>query len=122
MGAQIDADTELSGKSGSIDIQASEISLTGFSSRGVASFISIEVDEDATSEARGDTITIVTDRLVLRDGANISSNTLAGGDAGDINITAGEIDLSGANQSPQGEVTSINAGGNWQCSRSWRQY
>ena len=111
-GAQFDTDTEFSGESGSIDIQASEISLTGFSSRGFASNITIEVDDSATSEARGDTITIVTDRLVLRDGADISSETEAGGDAGDINITAGEIDLSGAIESPRGQVTNINAGVN----------
>jgi filamentous hemagglutinin family protein len=85
-GAQVSATTFGSGKGGSLLITATDsVEVIGTSADGQTSsglFAATEGSGDA-----GD-LTINTGRLLVRDGANISSASFEDGTAGDINITA----------------------------------
>ncbi|WP_160148561.1 filamentous hemagglutinin N-terminal domain-containing protein [[Leptolyngbya] sp. PCC 7376] len=107
-GALFDADTEGTGKGGSIDLQAKLISLSGINGNGFSSTLTTEVDSSATATAQGGDILIQAERLELSDGALIESITDAAGSAGNVVINAQIIDLNGAVESR--DITSINAG------------
>ncbi|MBT9315641.1 beta strand repeat-containing protein [Leptothoe spongobia] len=109
-GAILDVDAEASGNAGNVNIQATLISLSGVAGRGNGSGISVEVDDTATALAQGGNITLNTEKLEMSDGAFIDSRTLADGDAGNIVINAHVAELNGAVESPDGDVTTINAG------------
>ncbi|MEQ8384647.1 MAG: filamentous hemagglutinin N-terminal domain-containing protein [Coleofasciculus sp. A1-SPW-01] len=84
-----------SGNGGVINIRAKDIELIGTTADGVdASGLSAGVGEEATGN--GGTITVETERLTVRDGAQISSSTSGNGNAGAVTIQAEDIELIGA--------------------------
>jgi large exoprotein involved in heme utilization and adhesion len=113
-GAQVSASTRGEGKGGSLLITAADsVEVIGTSADG--QFPSgLFAQSEGSGEARD--LTIDTRRLLVRDGALISSRSFREGTAGDINITArdtlqvnnGTI-RTNSTQSPGGAIT-INAG------------
>ncbi len=93
-GARIGASTFGQGDAGFVQIEARDaIVLQGQVPNGVSSRMTAEVQDEATG-AGGDLL-ITTPRLQLRDGAQISAGTFGAGDAGNLVVQAGEIDLQG---------------------------
>jgi filamentous hemagglutinin family protein len=91
-GGNIAAKTSSNGSAGSIDITAKNIEMFGISSFG-RNGIFAEVDEGV--EGKGGQINIVTDRLSLADGSQISTETLGISNAGDVDIEATEVEIVG---------------------------
>jgi filamentous hemagglutinin family protein len=100
------------GNAGNINIQASEIDLIAPDSPfPVITGISSLANPGSTGDAGN--ITIATERLTVRNGAQISSGTVGSGRAGDVNVRASEIELTGvlsANGFPTGILADSNAG------------
>lgn len=110
-GSRIEASTFGEGGGGNIAVNASTIEVTGFYPRArdfneddrperrgqITSSISSQSEKSAGVNA-GDAgrLTIQTDHLVLSDGGLISTATFAGGNSGNIRITAADILISGA--------------------------
>lgn len=118
-GARIGASTFGQGDAGFVQIDASEaIVLEGQVPDGVSSRITAEVRGGATGT--GGDLLITTPSLQLRDGAQISAGTFSAGDAGNLVIKAGEIDLQGTSANfrtssglyAQVEGEATGAGGN----------
>lgn len=85
-GGQISASTFNQANAGDIAIRAAQIDL-----RGENTFIITTVQNEA--RGNGGNISINSDRLVVRDGAEVSSSTLGRGDAGNLTIQANQIEL-----------------------------
>jgi len=100
-GAEISSSTEGQGDAGTVTIQAQDIELIGTTADGVfTSGFSANVGKNATGS--GGNVVVETGRLVLRNGAKISSSTEGQGDAGSVTIRASEIDLIGIGFLPSG--------------------
>lgn len=86
-GAVISAETQGIGNAGDLSIRASEsVQLRGFDNQGRGSSMVTIVSEGAMGDAGA--ITIDTDRLMLTDGASISSETRGGGNSGNVVVRA----------------------------------
>ncbi|MDJ0691016.1 MAG: filamentous hemagglutinin N-terminal domain-containing protein [Xenococcaceae cyanobacterium MO_188.B32] len=114
-GADIGSTVGGLGTAGNIDIKANTIELTGLSSLEDPSRISTSVEQGATGLS-GD-ITIETNSLTLSDGTQIGSNVFGSGNAGNVTITAQDINLTGLSPiigQPSGlfAIVSPNATGN----------
>ena len=100
-GGGIGSGTDGMGDSGNLTIRASEsVEVVGNSPSGLPSNIFTSLFTGvpgAEFEVTGGVLEIETERLVVRDGGQISSGTLGGGEGGNLNIRASEsIDLSGS--------------------------
>ena len=87
-GARVESSTAGDGTAGAVEVTASKVELDG-SGSGLFS----EVGIIATRNSDG--LIINTDRLAVRDGAQIESTTFGEGNAGEIIVTAGEVELTG---------------------------
>jgi filamentous hemagglutinin family protein len=96
-GAQIFTGTFSSGNGGALKIKAIDVELIGDASFGASGFFS-NVEPEATGS--GGNLIIESDRLRVTDGAQLSVGTFGEGNAGVLNITAREVDVSGG--SPMG--------------------
>ncbi len=93
-GAQIAAGTFGSGNAGSVSVRASDVELIGTSADLIASSgLSAFVGEEATGN--GGNVSVDTQRLTVRDGAEISSATLGFGNAGSVSVRASDVELIG---------------------------
>ena len=89
--------TEGHGDAGNLTIEATEsIELTDRSK--------IEATTGGTSSGDGGTIAVTTDLLTLRRGARIASTTIGEGDAGDLRVSAGTIDIQGVGLDGKGRT------------------
>jgi filamentous hemagglutinin family protein len=86
--AQIAASTFGEGNAGRLDLRANLVEL-----RGGSDILAI-VELGATGN--GDRLNLIADRVRLMDGSQISTLTAGAGDAGDVNISAEEIELVGS--------------------------
>jgi filamentous hemagglutinin family protein len=71
---------------------AFKIALTDGSLVDIPSSISTDVNT-ITATGNGGSINLVSDRLHISDGANISASTIGAGNAGNLNVTAQSVDL-----------------------------
>lgn len=102
-GAQISTITRGAGNAGNITVQATEVEASGRSADGeFASGLFANVEREATGS--GSSLTIETERLVIRDGAQISTFTGGAGNAGTIEVQATELEAIG--RSADGQVGS----------------
>jgi len=85
-GGEISASTFNQGNAGKIAIRAAQIDL-----RGETTAIRTQVDSGA--QGNGGNLSINSDRLIVGDGAEVSSGTLGRGDAGNLTIQANQIEL-----------------------------
>jgi len=115
-GSDIDTATYGSGRGGNLSVTATEsIELSGSNPEDPDDlsgfFAQVKVEEGQTTLATGNggDLTISTGRLILRDGAQISSNTFSEGSAGRLTVTASEfIEIIGTTangESPSGLIT-----------------
>ncbi|MGK7900264.1 MAG: filamentous hemagglutinin N-terminal domain-containing protein [Hormoscilla sp.] len=94
-GGSIDASTLGSGNAGNISVTArEEVKLIGQSTGGWVSALSTAVLPPATG--KGGSVRIETGRLLVQDGARISTSTFSSGKAGNLTVTAGEVELTGS--------------------------
>jgi len=112
-GAQITTATSGLGESGDITIDANSIELTGtaIQSRFSSGLFS---NAEANSKGNGGNITIHTQRMLAQGGAQVSTITLASGNAGDLHVRASElVQVSGRSDRdvPSGIFTQTEASG-----------
>ncbi len=93
-GAQIGTGTFSSGNAGDLNIQANNIELIGGSTSG-QSLLFTTVLSNATG--KGGNLTIDTDTLRLIDGGQIATSTAGSGKAGNLIVTANDIEVIGVN-------------------------
>jgi filamentous hemagglutinin family protein len=91
-GAQIGANTFGAGKADELIVRAKEVELIGGSPLSPSGLVSV-VAEGATGD--GGNLTIESDRLLVSDGAKVSTDTLGSGNAGNLTVKATEIELIG---------------------------
>jgi large exoprotein involved in heme utilization and adhesion len=84
--------TQGNGNAGNLTVQADNIILTGSDSEFATGLIS-SVDEGA--KGKGGDIDITSNRLILRDSAEIVSGSIGTGEAGDIGINANFLEIIG---------------------------
>jgi filamentous hemagglutinin family protein len=95
-GGYVDTTTYGAGRGGNLSVIASDsVDLSGTNADGsLASglFAQVDVEEGQTLAATGNAgdLTIATGRLILRDGAQIASNTFSEGSGGRLSVTASE--------------------------------
>ncbi len=85
-GAEISASTFANGDAGKVNIQATEVDLIGTAINGKPSGVSSEVESTATGQ--GGNITFATEKLRIRDGAQVSVSTFGIGNAGRVSVIA----------------------------------
>ncbi len=90
--SQISSGTQGNGNAGNLSIQADNIILTGSDSE-LATGLVTAVDERANG--KGGEIDITTNRLVVRDNAEIFSGSTGNGDAGNMRIRANVLEING---------------------------
>lgn len=105
-GGQITAATDGFGNAGSINLQAGDIDISGFSQDG--QFRS-SITASSTTSFNAGSINLRSDRLSVRDGANITVSNTGTGDAGNLNINVGTVFLNNG-ASLQAEVNGGSQG------------
>ncbi|MGF1600572.1 MAG: filamentous hemagglutinin N-terminal domain-containing protein [Thermosynechococcaceae cyanobacterium] len=106
-GAQIFVSTFGDGDAGSLNITAQDVLLDGAAFGVFPSSLLANVEAGATGQ--GGDISIKSDRLSIQEGAQISAITLGSGSAGNIAVTAQEIELQGISRgnSPSGIFANV---------------
>ena len=95
-GAKISTEVFGNASGGNLNIVASDfIELLGRSAEGQTPSALFSRTEGPTELAQAGDLTLTTNRLIIQDGAQISTSTFGSADAGDLNINAVEIELSG---------------------------
>ena len=104
-GAQVVASTYGKGKGGSLKVDAQDVQLIGISANGRQSgsglFASTQ-QPDSTGDA-GD-LSIKTNTLLVKDGAQVSASTFGKGKAGSLNVDAQDVQLVGRGISANGQI------------------
>ena len=111
-GASILSNTFGKGDAGSVNVTAGEICIDA---QGSEYLTGISTSAEPDSEGNASSVQITVDGLLqLINGAQISSSTYAKGDAGNVNVTAGEMSVDGQGSEGFTGVGSISAfeGGN----------
>ncbi|MEA5506960.1 S-layer family protein [Halotia wernerae UHCC 0503] len=105
-GAQVATATFGAGKGGNLTVKADTVQLFGNPTVGVrgSSFLSTQAAEGSAKDA-GD-MTISTDELLVRDGAQVNTVTFGAGKGGNLTIKADTVQLIG--QSPIGRPSGIS--------------
>lgn len=93
-GAEVTSSTLSSGNAGPIVIQAQSIDVIGAPDLPTGIFSTVNVG----STGNGSQVSLATNRLVVRDGAQVVVGTRGPGAAGNLNVTAETITLSGRNE------------------------
>ncbi|KAB8331362.1 filamentous hemagglutinin N-terminal domain-containing protein [Scytonema tolypothrichoides VB-61278] len=102
-GAQVDASTSGAGKGGNLRVDAQDVQLIGTSANGrVSSGLFTQANSNSTGDA-GD-LTIKTNTLLVRDGAQVSASTSGAGKGGNLRVDAQDVQLIGI--SANGRVSS----------------
>ncbi|MEH2070850.1 MAG: filamentous hemagglutinin N-terminal domain-containing protein [Nostoc sp.] len=93
-GAFVDASTEGTGKAGSLTVNAKDVQLIGVSSDGRSgSGLNTSAKLGSTGDA-GD-LTINTQQLLVRDGAQVTAGTRSAGKGGSLTVNAKDVQLIG---------------------------
>ncbi|MBN3948987.1 MAG: S-layer family protein [Nostoc sp. NMS7] len=93
-GAQAAAGTFGAGKGGSLTVTAQDVQVIGTSADGRFGS-GLYTQADATSIGDAGNLTINTQHLLVRDGAEVSANTLGAGKGGFLTVTAPDVQLIG---------------------------
>ncbi|WP_228042026.1 MULTISPECIES: two-partner secretion domain-containing protein [unclassified Tychonema] len=118
-GGYVDTTTYGSGRGGNLSVTATDsIELSGTNPDGVPSgfFAQVDIQEGQTLPATGNAgdLTIATGRLILREGAQIGSNTFSEGSGGILTVTASQsvevIGRSANGESPSALLTQAEPG------------
>ncbi|GAB1542456.1 GLUG motif-containing protein [Scytonema sp. NUACC21] len=99
-GAGVSTATGGNGDGGELRVKAQHLELIGTTADGrISSGLYSNLDLGATGKAGN--LTVETDRLVVRDGAGVSTSTLGNGDGGELRVKAQQIELIGGSISGQ---------------------
>jgi large exoprotein involved in heme utilization and adhesion len=99
-GAQVDTGTFGAGKGGDLRVDAQNVQIIGRSADGqYASDLSASADRDSTGDA-GD-LTIKTNTLLIKDGAQVNAGTSGAGKGGDLRVDAQDVQIIGTNSNGQ---------------------
>ena len=93
-GAQVTSGTFGLGNAGNLEVTASNVEISGESISGNPFGLSTQADFGDTGD--GGNLSIITDRLLVTNEAEISTITFGLGNAGNLNIEANNIELSGS--------------------------
>ncbi|TBR57764.1 hypothetical protein B4U84_17495 [Westiellopsis prolifica IICB1] len=110
-GAQVSASTFGAGNGGNLTVTAETVELIGSSADQFSSGLFAQANPGSTGDA-GD-LTINTQNLFVRDGAQVSAGTLGAGKGGNLTVTAETVELIGSRangQFPSGLFTRSNSG------------
>jgi filamentous hemagglutinin family protein len=115
-GARIFTNTKGSGQSPDVQINAPQIELDGAFIDNEISLSVIAAEANETATGNGGKLTINTERLNVKNGAQISASTFGKGNAGDLSIEASEIELAGKElrlpePAPSGLFAQVNGEG-----------
>jgi large exoprotein involved in heme utilization and adhesion len=99
-GASVLAGNRGNGDAGNLRVKAREVEVSGMSAArpNLVSALSTEVNQAATNQ--GGNLTIETERLSVRDGAQIGADVVGTGQGGDLRVIAKEVEVIGT--TPQG--------------------
>lgn len=104
-GGRVEAGTAGIGQGGTVTINASElIELSGRSINGQSSS-SVSAKSGAASNFGSGNVNITTGELIVRDGAEVTTETLGKGDGGDVQVQANSLSLTNS-----GSITSRSEG------------
>jgi filamentous hemagglutinin family protein len=94
-GARVTTSTFGEGNAGDLTVTAKNVEVDGVLVDEIGSFNGLlaNVEKDATG--KGGNLTINTDRLRILNGGQVSASTFGNGDAGNVTVTAKDIELSG---------------------------
>ena len=106
-GARISSQTFSDGDAGNLNIKAKDIQIIGTFATTFGEFSSSLSTSSFSPAANGGNIKVETDTLKLIDGGQIQASTFGSGNAGELEIQAKEIGISGA--SPTGKISGIFA-------------
>ncbi len=104
-GAFIQTPNSGEGQAGDLLVKATDtVTLSGTTTNGQPSGLSAEVNTDATG--KGGNLTIETGRLTIRDGAAVDASTLGAAQAGNLQVTARDVELVGVGpRTPNGNFS-----------------
>jgi large exoprotein involved in heme utilization and adhesion len=101
--AQVLTVTSGAGKAGSLSVDAQDVKLIGISADSQSSSrLSASANRNSTGDA-GD-LTLKTNTLLVRDGAQVGAGTFGAGKGGDLNVDAQDVQIIGT--SPNGQYAS----------------
>jgi filamentous hemagglutinin family protein len=92
-GAVVSASTFGAGKGGDLSVDAQDVQLIGTSADGVVSGLFADAEQNSTGDA-GD-LTIKTNTLLVRDGAQVGAGTFGAGKGGSLSVDAQDVQLIG---------------------------
>jgi filamentous hemagglutinin family protein len=94
-GARVTTSTFGEGRAGDLTVTAKDIEVNGILIDEIGSFNGLlaNVEKDATG--KGGNLTINTDRLRILNGGQVSASTFGNGDAGNVTVTAKNIEVNG---------------------------
>ncbi|MEM7556762.1 MAG: S-layer family protein, partial [Cyanobacteria bacterium P01_A01_bin.84] len=107
-GAKIDANTFSSGKSGNLTVEAEDIQLIGESPNGISSGLFAQASRDSTGNAGN--LTIISNNLLVKDGADIRNDTFASGNAGNLTIQTDNFTVESGSQIGVGTFANARGG------------
>jgi filamentous hemagglutinin family protein len=107
-GAQVSTTTFGAGKGGALSVDAQDVQLIGTSADGIGSGLFATAEEDATGNA-GD-VTIKTNTLLVRDGAQVSTATFGAGKGGNLSVDAQDVQLIGRSSVDNRFPSALSAG------------
>jgi len=95
LGGHVTADTDGTGNAGTVRVHARDsIEIGRTSSSGLRGFLAADVNQGATGQ--GGSLIIETGDLIVRDGGRVSTDTYGRGNAGDLSITARNVNVEGS--------------------------
>ncbi|WP_413168087.1 filamentous hemagglutinin N-terminal domain-containing protein [Capilliphycus salinus ALCB114379] len=108
-GAQIGVETSGQGNAGDLTVTATNMELVGTSVDGeVPSGLAASVQQGATGNSGA--LTISTQRLLVRDGAQVLTSTVGNGNGGNLTVTAIDVELVGDNSALSSSAFSPSTG------------
>jgi large exoprotein involved in heme utilization and adhesion len=108
-GARISVSTFGAGNAGELNLTAKDIELVGINPFKPDVFSGIFAVAYSEATGGGGNLTINTDRLRIADSSRITVSTLGAGNAGELNLTAKNIELVGVNPIETEQVSAISA-------------
>jgi filamentous hemagglutinin family protein len=93
-----------SGNAGSLTIRAKDMQVDGVVINEAGALSGVQVDVQPGAQGKGGTLRLEVDRLQVLNGGQISASNFGTGQAGNISIQAGWLDIAGTN--PDGQIAS----------------
>ena len=93
-GAQVGAETDGKGKGGNLTIDAQDVQLIGTTTNGLTAS-GLLTSSQVNSKGDAGNLTIKTNTLLVRDGAQVGAGTFGGGKGGNLTVDAQDVQIMG---------------------------